>query len=149
MCKYKLSVVLCGCQDPSCKLRTVELQEHNLNSPGHVISINKYFRVSSLCLGWFVNNDPNRLVVKWGLRENQSNSKIDCTNRELRYLTELQRVQAVCRDCLKHCIQNDMVDPNTGFYYSEFEGGRESPHSEQDDDNQVVKENDKKNPYQQ
>jgi hypothetical protein len=115
MCTFRLTAAMCGCRDFHCKMRTAALQEEMFDGRpfGHVIAVTSIYRISGLCLGSFVNKDPNRTMVRFGLREDQPNSTQDCTDRKFEYgncngfLSKLGRV--ICRECQLVCSQPNFV----------------------------------------
>lgn len=61
-----------------------------------------------MCIGYFINDDPNRLVVKYGLDPNNTNRRQDCKKRTFCIEADQQRHKNTCRACKDKYVQ-DMV----------------------------------------
>ncbi|OAA77913.1 hypothetical protein LEL_04736 [Akanthomyces lecanii RCEF 1005] len=67
--------------DRKCKLKVAELGETYDTHAGHIEQVTTVFRTwKPACLGMFTNNDPDRLLVQWGMDPDNANSKQDCKN---------------------------------------------------------------------
>ncbi|KFH46048.1 hypothetical protein ACRE_031860 [Hapsidospora chrysogenum ATCC 11550] len=121
MCTFQIKVVLCHCTDPSCRQRSDEVADNQLWEPGHTIRITQYYRISGICLGWFRNTDPSRTVVKYGLREWNTNSRQDCSeNKRLVLHPELTRSDRLCEACQSNCTQpSPPLEENNVFVVGE------------------------------
>lgn len=105
MCRFTFRVRLCGCEDPACKQRTGDLNL-DLKEPGHIISIFQYRRISGKCIESFVNFDPDRLVLRYGMPANAINSTEDCRGeKEVTIKDETERDLQICNECMNKCRQ--------------------------------------------
>lgn len=108
MCKFRLQVEQCGCNDVECKQINPEIQDHkyeNLETGGHIIRVTEYYRTSGVCLGWFINEDPNRLMVRYGMDPDNGNSKVDCPEKEFVFDEKRFFSDEICEVCQKTCTQ--------------------------------------------
>lgn len=109
MCRFRIKVMLCGCRDYDCRQINPTLNEDNPSNhwdSGHVIKIMSYYRDGPMCMEYFVNRDPERLVVKYGVDPNNTNSVQDCKRRVFRLEMEQVRSATICSACKKTCIQD-------------------------------------------
>lgn len=106
MCTFEYKVLLCGCENADCPQRTKRSIEANLPArvPGHILRITQVYRVSGLCLGFFYNTNPNRLVLRWGFPADNSNSTQDCKSKKFMFHKEFERGH-FCDKCLETCDQ--------------------------------------------
>lgn len=105
MCTFEFKVLLCGCECPICAQRGTSKLEKYLPRSGHIIRITSVRRISGMCLGWFINTDPNRLVVRWGYPAENGNSKPDCNvAKKITFHRDFERT-TFCDACLKTCEQ--------------------------------------------
>lgn len=115
MCTFRLTAAMCGCMDFHCKMRSPALQEEEFDGRplGHVIAVTSIYRISGLCLGSFTNKDPNRTMIRFGLREDNPNSTLDCTEKKFVYgdcnglISERTRV--ICQECQLICSQPNIL----------------------------------------
>lgn len=115
MCKFRISVTLCACQDPACIKKTSDLgqlesevmQKHG----GHILWISTYLREGAMCLDYFINEDPDRIVVRYGMDQNNGNSKQDCRNRIFIIDPDIKRCFVMCDPCRAFC---DIGPPSPG-----------------------------------
>ncbi|KAL6897136.1 hypothetical protein GGI43DRAFT_410377 [Trichoderma evansii] len=122
MCKFRISVMLCACQDPACSRKTDDLgqlesevmQQHG----GHILWIRTYLREGPMCLDYFTNEDPNRLVVRYGMDQNNGNSKQDCKNRVIIIDPAIKRCIVMCDPCRAYC---ELGPPSPGSIKSQEE----------------------------
>lgn len=108
MCLFRIKVVICGCNDIDCKELNPEIEDdqaENLPHGGHVVRVTEYYRESGICLGWFINKDPDRLIVRYGLDPRNSNSRQDCKNKTFLYDKRMERLLIVCKECQEKCTQ--------------------------------------------
>lgn len=108
MCIFEYKVLLCGCESPTCKQRTSHPLEKSLPTAGHIIRITQVYRVSGICMGWFNNTDPNRIVVRWGFPAENKNSTQDCKDKKFTFNRHLERGR-FCDACLWTCEQPESV----------------------------------------
>lgn len=84
--------------DRKCKLKVAELGETYDTHAGHIEQVTTVFRTwKPACLGMFTNNDPDRLLVQWGMDPDNANSKQDCKNA--RYVIPDKSPQVFDRCC--------------------------------------------------
>lgn len=115
MCKFRISVTLCACHDPTCRKRTNDfgqldsevMQKHG----GHILWISTYLREGPMCLDYFINEDPDRIVVRYGMDKNNGNSKQDCKNRIFIIDPDFTRCFIMCDPCKDIC---DLGPPSPG-----------------------------------
>ncbi|TFB06707.1 hypothetical protein CCMA1212_000622 [Trichoderma ghanense] len=120
MCKFRITVTLCQCTDPACRMRnnafgqreSEAMQKHG----GHILYINTYLREGPMCLGYFTNEDPERLVVRYGMDEKNGNSKQDCKNRTFVIDPAVTRCVVMCGPCRDVC---DIGPPSPGSVKSQ------------------------------
>ena len=114
MCLFKAKVTVCGCEDWMCKQANPEIGDNdidNLPCGGHIIKLHYYHRVGPMCMGYFINEDPGRLSVRYGMDPNNANSKMDCRNKKWVYDKNVRTfLKTLCRECLDHCDQDDGED---------------------------------------
>ncbi|KAH6605768.1 hypothetical protein Trco_004921 [Trichoderma cornu-damae] len=114
MCKFRISVTLCACRDPACVRKTGDfgqldsevMQKHG----GHILWISTYLREGPMCLDYFVNEDPDRIVVRYGMDQNNGNSKQDCKNRVFIIDPDTKRCLIMCDPCSTKSQEYSGVD---------------------------------------
>ena len=102
--------MLCGCEDATCKQQEPELAGF-LMEPGHPILLSWYYRKGGLCTGYFLNDDPNRLVVRLGMDPCNANSRMDCTKKIIKVEEEPERSTLTCADCSQCCSKQSQSSP--------------------------------------
>ncbi|KAL6875080.1 hypothetical protein J3F83DRAFT_729796 [Trichoderma novae-zelandiae] len=120
MCKFRITVTLCQCTDPACRMRndafgqleSEAMQKHG----GHILWISTYLRDGPMCLGYFTNEDPERLMVRYGMDAKNGNSKQDCKNRVFVIDAEVKRCLVMCEPCKDTC---DLGPPSPGSVKSQ------------------------------
>ena len=101
MCEFEVHAVYCLCMDRKCKLKVTELGETYDTQSGHIEKVVTVFRTyKPTCLGMFTNNDPDRLLVQWGMDPANANSTQDCKNA--RYVIA-EKSPEVYADCCEKC----------------------------------------------
>lgn len=101
MCEFEVWAVYCPCMDTMCKLKVTELGETYKTHAGHIAQVTTVFRTwKPTCLGMFTNNDPERLLVQWGMDPDNANSTQDCRNA--RYVIREKSPQ-VFEECCDRC----------------------------------------------
>jgi hypothetical protein len=105
MCVFEYKLLLCGCESASCPQRTKNTIEDNLPEPGHIIRITQVYRISGICMGWHINEDPNRLVVRWGYPADKGNGKQDCSENYVYTFNSNFERGHFCPACLRTCEQ--------------------------------------------
>ncbi|CAG9974009.1 unnamed protein product [Clonostachys byssicola] len=109
MCTFRLLVEMCYCNDIECSQINPDVQDDkfdNVESGGHVIRVVEYYRISGVCMDWFINEDPDRMMVKqYGMDPLNGNSKQDCKNKVFKYDKERYHSESVCEACVKNCTQ--------------------------------------------
>lgn len=106
MCTFRLQIKICLCDDWGCKAMDPEIDERALldGISGHIRWLESYYRDSGMCLDYFENNDPDRLVVRLGLDKDNSNSKMDCKNKSF-VVGECSPDEGICEFCKLKCRQ--------------------------------------------
>ncbi|CAH0054858.1 unnamed protein product [Clonostachys solani] len=109
MCTFRLQIEQCGCNDVECKQLNPEIQDdnfENVESGGHTLRVIEYYRISGMCMGWFINEDPNRMMVaRYGMNPNNGNSKQDCKNKVLKFDNARYYSTEICEACKQTCKQ--------------------------------------------
>ncbi|CAH0025920.1 unnamed protein product [Clonostachys rhizophaga] len=109
MCTFRLQVKMCLCNDIECKQINPDIQDdkfENVESGGHVLEVIEYYRISGMCMDWFINEDPDRMMVKkYKMDPNNGNSKQDCKNKVFKYDEDRYLSEFICKDCVGKCKQ--------------------------------------------
>ncbi|KAI9147643.1 hypothetical protein HJFPF1_12673 [Paramyrothecium foliicola] len=108
MCNFDLHVILCGCKDWNCKMREAQFNSKSKPHAGHVKQIYGCYRNGPMCIKHFDNNDPHRLLVRWGMDASNGNSTQDCEDATYS-ITGFRNDTVACQDCLAICNQQCKV----------------------------------------
>ncbi|KAH7322719.1 hypothetical protein B0I35DRAFT_476640 [Stachybotrys elegans] len=106
MCTFRLQVTVCGCGDAKCKQRNPEIQDDQwevLPQRGHIVKVHSCFRDGPYCPDFFMNEDPDRLMVRYGMRPDNANSKLDCKSKKFILANGYKEMEQVCRECAEQC----------------------------------------------
>jgi hypothetical protein len=81
----------------------------NSHEGGHVVRVIWCFRVGGMCIGNYTNDEPDRLLVKYGMDPGNTNSRVDCIDMQFTFDAKKERKPSMCAECSRSRTQPDKL----------------------------------------